>query len=227
MNIINNKNIKAIIFDMDGVLIDSEPLWKIAMEEVFRNIGCDLTRKDFEKTVGLRLDEVIDYWYEQKPWKEKTPKQVLDLIISEMVILIKKNGKPLKGVIETLQFLRKENYKIGLATSSYEILIECVLDTLEIKHFFDVTHSAEHENYGKPHPEVYINTAKMLAVSPLECIVIEDSLNGIISGKAAKMHVVCIPEKTHEINPKYQIADEILEDLNQFLAQLKKQFDVN
>ena len=121
----------------------------------------------------------------------------------------------------------KENYKIGLATSSYEILIKCVLNTLEIKHYFDVTHSAEHENYGKPHPEVYINTAKMLGVSPLECIVIEDSLNGIISGKAAKMHVVCIPEKTHEINPKYQIADEILEDLNQFLAQFKNQFHVN
>ena len=60
---------KAIIFDMDGVLIDSEPLWKIAMEEVFVSIGCPLTRKDFQKTVGLRLDEVIDYWYAHTGWE--------------------------------------------------------------------------------------------------------------------------------------------------------------
>jgi sugar-phosphatase len=221
MNEQSNRKFKAIIFDMDGVLIDSEPLWKIAMEGVFRNIGCDLTRNDFEKTVGLRLDEVINYWFQQKPWEAKTPKEVLNLIIAEMVNLISKNGKPLTGVIETLTYLKENNYKIGLATSSYEVLIESVLKTLDIKHFFDITHSAEHENYGKPHPEVYINTAKMLGVSPEDCIVIEDSLNGVISGKAAKMHVVCIPEKSHEINPKFQIADEILEDLHQFLAQFK------
>ena len=68
MNSIAIKEFEAVIFDMDGVLIDSEPLWKIAMEDVFKSVGCSLTRKDFQKTVGLRLDEVIEYWYEHTGW---------------------------------------------------------------------------------------------------------------------------------------------------------------
>ena len=72
-----NINIKAVIFDMDGVLIDSEPLWKIAMEESFHSVGCNLTRKDFQKTVGLRIDEVIEFWYNEpvleKVYETKVP----------------------------------------------------------------------------------------------------------------------------------------------------------
>ncbi len=221
MNNENLKKFKAIIFDMDGVLIDSEPLWKIAMEKVFHEVGCNLTRKDFEKTVGLRLDEVINFWYNHAPWKNFGPDEVLQKIIAEMVILIKTNGKPLPGVIESLTFFKSTGFKIGLATSSYEILIETVLETLNIAHFFDITHSAEHENYGKPHPEVYINTAKMLQVDSIECIVIEDSINGVIAGKAAKMHVICVPEKTHEPNKKLIIADEIFESLGEMLEEMK------
>ncbi|MES2587602.1 MAG: hexitol phosphatase HxpB [Bacteroidota bacterium] len=215
------KKYKAIIFDMDGVLIDSEPLWKIAMEEVFFEIGCKLTRKDFEKTVGLRLDEVISYWYKHFPWEEVSPEEVLERIIQKMIVLIQQNGEPLLGVINSLNYFKSTGFKIGLATSSYEVLIETVLETLNIKHFFDLTHSAEHENFGKPHPEVYINTAKMLKVEAQECIVIEDSINGVIAGKAARMHVICIPEKSHAPNSKLVIADELFENLEEMLEEMK------
>ena len=85
---IDLKNFDAVIFDMDGVLTDSEPLWKIAMEEVFRSVGCSLTRKDFQKTVGLRIDEVCDYWYNEGAWEGATPKEVEDKIMERMVELI-------------------------------------------------------------------------------------------------------------------------------------------
>jgi HAD superfamily hydrolase (TIGR01509 family) len=212
---------KGVIFDMDGVLIDSEPLWKIAMEEVFTKVGCPLTRNDFQKTVGLRIDEVISYWFNHTGWKNYSEKEVEDLIINRMVDLIQKNGEPLVGVIETLNFLKEKGVKIGLATSSYTVLIKAVLNTLNIESMFDFVHSAEDERYGKPHPAVYLTVADKLSIQPQNCLVIEDSLNGIISGKAAKMKVVCIPEKTHTPEPKLMLADYHFVTMNEFLNAIK------
>lgn len=203
----------AVIFDMDGVLIDSEPLWKIAMEEVFQSIGSVLTKQDFQKTVGLRLDEVIHFWHQHEGWKDVSPRDVEMRIVNKMQELIKKNPLPLAGVLETLHYLKSENKKIGLATSSYNVLIDTVLSELEIKHYFDVTHSAEEEQFGKPHPAVYLTVAERMQIQPIKCLVIEDSLNGIISAKAAKMKVVCIPEKTHFPEPKLILADYHYQDM--------------
>jgi sugar-phosphatase len=212
---------EAVIFDMDGVLIDSEPVWKIAMESVFHSVGCKLTREDFQKTVGLRIDEVIAYWYKHSPWENATIEEVEQAIVQKMVALISADGKPLLGVVDTLKFLKEKGLKIGLATSSYEVLIDTVLDTLDIRNYFDYTHSAENELYGKPHPAVYLTTAARLGVNPLKSLVIEDSINGVISGKAARMQVVCIPEKSHHPNPKLVLADYTFETMEEMLNAIQ------
>ena len=202
---------------MDGVLIDSEPLWKIAMEDVFSALGSKLTKEDFQKTVGLRIDEVIHFWNVTENWGVIDESKVVEDIISKMEELILANPFPLKGVIETLQFLKTKELKIGLATSSSKRLINAVLSSLNIKFFFDFTWSAEDESHGKPHPAVYLSVAKTLNVSPNKCLVIEDSYNGVISGLAARMNVVCIPEKTHFPNPKLALADFQFESMQEFL----------
>ena len=202
---------------MDGVLIDSEPLWKIAMEDVFSALGSKLTKEDFQKTVGLRIDEVIHFWNVTENWGVIDESKVVEDIISKMEELILANPSPLKGVIETLQFLKTKELKIGLATSSSKRLINAVLSSLKIKFFFDFTWSAEDESHGKPHPAVYLSVAKTLNVSPNKCLVIEDSYNGVISGLAARMKVVCIPEKTHFPNPKLALADFQFESMQEFL----------
>lgn len=214
-------NFEGVIYDMDGVLTDSEPLWKIAMEEVFKSVGCPLTKEDFQKTVGLRIDEVIAYWYNECPWPDKSPKEVEDAIIQRMVELLSERATPLPGVIESLKFFTEKGLKIGLATSSYQVLINCILDTLNIRSFFQTVHSAEFELFGKPHPAVYLTAAKNLGLDPRKCLVIEDSLNGIISGKAARMTVICVPEKTHHPEPKLILADTQFEDLNKLVAFFK------
>ena len=215
------QDFEAVIFDMDGVLIDSEPLWKIAMEEAFHSVGCMITKKDFQKTVGLRIDEVVEYWHKHSGWKDLSVKKVEDLIIQKMVRLIKENGDPLVGVLDTISFLKSQGLKVGLATSSYNILIDKVLDALGIRDAFDVVNSAEDEEFGKPHPAVYLTVANKLKVDPIKCLVIEDSLNGVIAGMAAKMNVVCIPEKTHNPERKLQLAHYLFEDMALFLEHIK------
>jgi sugar-phosphatase len=213
---------EAVIFDMDGVLIDSEPLWKIAMEEVFHSLGSTLKKSDFQKTVGLRIDEVIHFWNIQENWGVENERDVEEAIIVKMIELISQNAAPLAGVIETLDYLRSQNIKIGLGTSSSNRLIQVVLRELNIHSYFDVTHSAENEAFGKPHPAVYLTVAQQLQVSPNRCLVIEDSFNGVIAGLAAKMKVVCIPEKTHFPNPRLSVADFHFETMNEFLLEIQK-----
>jgi sugar-phosphatase len=208
---------EAVIFDMDGVLIDSEPLWKIAMDAVFSELGSTLQKSDFQKTVGLRIDEVIHFWNLHESWGIEDEEVVQEKIISKMEELIASNAQPLPGVIETLTFLKSKGLKIGLATSSSSRLIRIVLRELAIIDFFGFTHSAETEDYGKPHPAVYLTVAQKLAVHPTKCLVIEDSFNGVIAGLAAKMKVVCIPEKTHFSNPKLALADFQFETMNKML----------
>lgn len=214
---INRSQFDAVIFDMDGVLIDSEPLWKIAMEEAFQSVGCNITRKDFQKTVGLRIDEVVRFWHQERGWKGLTPKELEARIIQTMVKLIHENGEPLPGVLETIAYLRESGFKIGLGTSSYRVLINAVLETLGLTNAFDFTHSAEDEIHGKPHPAVYLTVAARLNVAPQRCLVIEDSFNGVVAGLAAQMKVACIPEKTHHPDDRLGIATQNFSDMNEFL----------
>lgn len=207
---------EAVIFDMDGVLIDSEPLWKIAEIKGFGKVGLDLTQTDCEETVGLRIDEVVKMWYKKKPWKNSTCEEVTIDIVNILIDEIKKNGKALPGVKEALEICDKAGLKIGLATSSYHSIIEAVLDKLDIRHYFEVVHSAEYEKFGKPHPAVFLTAAEKLGVDPVHCLVIEDSLNGVIAGKAARMKVIAVPELSHAYNPKINLADEIIDTLHEF-----------
>lgn len=216
------KNIDTVIFDMDGVLINSEPFWKEVEIKVFASVGIDFVAVGGEKTVGLRIDEVVDYWHTQYPWKQKAKADVVAEIMSEMTHVISTKGKAMKGVVELLEYLKNEGYKIGLATSSYEVLLEATLKVLGIENFFDVTNSAESLVYGKPHPEIYIKTAEDLKSTPENCLVIEDSLNGVIAGKAAKMKVIAVPDGTHSHEPKLFLADKICNDLNEVLELFKQ-----
>ncbi len=217
---------KAIIFDMDGVLIDSEPLWKIAEIKGFGKVGLDLTQTDCEETVGLRIDEVVKMWFQKKPWENISCEAVTIDIVNILIEEIKANGKALPGVINTLDMCQQAGLKIGLATSSYHSIIDAVLDKLNIRHYFDTIHSAEYERLGKPHPGVFLTAAEKLSVEPQNCLVIEDSLNGVIAGKAARMKVIAIPEQSHAYNPKLKLADEIIESLNDFsLTEARKMFE--
>ncbi len=215
------KEIKAVIFDMDGVLIDSEPLWRKAMIEGFASIGVLITEEDCKKTTGNRLKEVVEYWFEKLDILDFLPTEIEHRIINMLVKLINNEGKAISGVIEVINFCKNKNIKIGLATSSSNQLMEAVLEKLNLKNTFKSSISAENMEYGKPHPEVFLNCASQLQISPLECIVIEDSINGVIAAKAAFMKVIALPEQENINNHKFSIADYKLNNMQEVLKLFK------
>lgn len=201
------KGIKAAIFDMDGVIIDSEPIWRKVMINSFTEIGIPFSDEHCRITTGLRFKEVADFWFKKHGIDHISIDEFDELVITRLCDLIQKEGKPMKGVEEALKFFKQKGLKLGIGTSSNNKLMNTVVEVLKINHYFDVLCSAEHMTYGKPHPQVYLTCAEKLGVNPLECLVIEDSVNGIIAGKAAQMKVLAIPEEINYNNTKFSIAD--------------------
>lgn len=184
----------AVIFDMDGVLINSEPLWHVAEIEVFGALGVPLTPADCVKTTGRRIDEVARYWFEQSPWQGPPPERVARSIVARVCGLVTERGEAMPWAREAVRFVARQGVRVGLASSSDDVLIRAVLARLGIGSHFEVTHSAEHEPLGKPHPGVYLSTARKLGARPERCLAIEDSGNGIRAAVAAGMRVVVVPD---------------------------------
>jgi sugar-phosphatase len=210
--------IEAVIFDLDGLLIDSEPLWQEAEILVFKQVNLVLTSELCRQTQGLRIDEVVNYWYRQYPWANLSKLEVEELIVSKVIELIYLKGKPLPGVAQAIAFVKNQNVKIALASSSASQIIQAALQKLNLTEVFVEIYSAESEVLGKPHPGVYLTTAQKLNVPPQSCLALEDSLKGVLAAKAAHMKCIAIPEAIQQQNPQFAIADLILkslEELNQ------------
>ena len=186
--------IKAIVFDMDGLLIDSEPFWRRAEIATFRTVGLELTDDDCAKTMGVRVDEVVHYWFEQKPWNGISPEAVAESIVSEVIRLVRSEGKAMPGVRELIAFFRARGLPMAIASSSYQKLIDVVVSSLGIEQDIVLSYSAENEAFGKPHPGVYLTACKQLGVEPAAALAFEDSPNGVKAARAAGMRCVFVPE---------------------------------
>ncbi|MGP2469371.1 hexitol phosphatase HxpB [Yersinia sp. 2540 StPb PI] len=208
--------IKAAIFDMDGLLIDSEPLWLQAELDIFTNLGLDTSSRDsLPDTLGLRIDLVVKLWFQAMPWQGPSQAEVCNRIIVRAIELVEETRPVLPGVEYALDLCRQQGLKIGLASASPLRMQELVLDMLGVRNQFDCLVSAEYLPYSKPHPEVYLNAAADLGIDPLQCVTLEDSVNGMIATKAARMRSIVIPSLEYRADPRWVLADIKLESLEQ------------
>lgn len=207
--------LEATIFDMDGLLIDSEPLWQRAEKRVFGGLGLHLTTADCLQTIGLRIDEVARHWYERHPWEGPSCAEVASGILDTVVSLVREEGEAKPGAASAIEAARRAGSRLALASSSGSRLIEAVLDRLDLTTAFEVCRSAEHETHGKPHPAVFLTTADILGVDPRKCVVFEDSLRGVIAAKAAQMYCIAVPETSLDDLAPFAVADLLLDSLEE------------
>ncbi|MBD2795079.1 hexitol phosphatase HxpB [Xenorhabdus sp. 18] len=213
-------SIEAAIFDMDGLLIDSEPYWEQGEKSVFSELGLDLNLAEtLPDTLGLRIDQVVELWYQASPWQGTSKSEVEQRIIDHVVQSVKKNRPLLPGVEYALNLCRERGLKIGLASASPYEMLEQVLELFNLRHYFDVVVSAAHLPYSKPHPDVYLLAASQLGVSPIHCLTLEDSFNGMIATKAARMRSIVVPAAYHFDDPRWSLADIKLNSLEKLTIE--------
>lgn len=202
--------IEAIIFDMDGVLVDSERYWAQAEKEIFTELGVTLTDALTEQTRSMTTDEVIRFWYRHFPWENVSFEEVEDRVISRLIRLIESEDCVVPGVRSFIEDVRRRGYRVGLATNSPYRVIEPVLKKTGTWGLFEVLSSAEFEAKGKPHPDVYICTAGKLRTDPGRCLVIEDSHYGMLAARNAGMKVAAFTNGNRSL--RFDTADYYIHD---------------
>jgi HAD superfamily hydrolase (TIGR01509 family) len=207
--------IKAVIFDMDGVMIDSEPLWEkterillarrnIDYSPEYRDLIVGLNQRDSGKllrdtfSLGESVDEIISERID-----------ILTSIYEEELELV-------PALTPLLEALRPRGYLLAVASSSPLRVISFVLDMFSLRPYFDAVVSGECTENGKPHPDIYLHTAERLSVRPQECVAIEDSINGVRSATGAGMYCIAIPDKrlSREAFEKAHLILESMDELN-------------
>ncbi|EGT4274419.1 hexitol phosphatase HxpB [Cronobacter sakazakii] len=210
------RQILAAIFDMDGLLIDSEPLWDQAELEVMATLGVDTSRRhELPDTLGLRIDLVVALWFAQQPWNGPSVDEVTQRIITRAMTLVEEKRPLLPGVADAIALCKAQGLKVGLASASPLRMLERVLTLFDLREQFDVLASAEHLPYSKPHPQVYLDAAAKLGVDPLCCVTLEDSVNGMVATKAARMRSIVVPAEENRSDARWALANVRLNSLTE------------
>jgi sugar-phosphatase len=202
--------IEAVVFDMDGVLVDSEPIWRAVEREVFAGVGIEVTEEDLLETMGVRVADVVERWHRRHPWDEPSRQEVAEAIVQ--------GGALNEDAVRAVEYIHELGLRLALASSSPMRLIRAVLSLGGLSDRFDVVLTAEDEERGKPDPAVYVSAARELRVPADRCLAVEDSINGVRSAKAAGMVCVAIP--VSGVTEGFEGADLVLGSIEEFDARV-------
>lgn len=182
----------AAIFDMDGVLVESTHLWKRAEREVFARVDIHISEQMSKATESMTTAEATAYWHRFRPWHGPSLRDVEQAVVRRVAELISSSGISLPGVQDTLDACRRLAWRTALASNSPLTLCMHVLGTLQLSHDWDAIVSAETVARGKPAPDIFMHTAKLLGVPASRCLVFEDSPSGVHAAREAGMTVIAV-----------------------------------
>jgi HAD superfamily hydrolase (TIGR01509 family) len=205
----------ASIFDMDGLLIDSEVLWHEAEIEILGRLGVPLDPTGCRTTKGMFVGEVTVHWHGRYPWSGPSPDEVAVTIVDRVIELIYAKGALKPGAVHAIDLCAARGWPLAVASSSQYRLIDAALEHFGLRDRFALVHSAQDEDYGKPHPAVFISAALKLGALPHRCLVWEDAPAGVLAAKAARMACIAVPEPGEDTHPGFGLADLVVDSLNE------------
>jgi HAD superfamily hydrolase (TIGR01509 family) len=204
--------IRAVVFDLDGVLVDSEHVWDAAREELARERGGRWHEGAQRDMMGMSSTEWSRYMHEVIGVPDE-PEEISAEVVRRLERIYREHLPMVDGAVEAVERLAAR-WPLGVASSSNRPIIDLVLELSGLARFFSATVSSEEVPRGKPAPDVYVEAAKRLEVDPAVCAAVEDSHNGILSARAAGMRVIAIP------NPRYPPAADALAEADNVLASI-------
>jgi HAD superfamily hydrolase (TIGR01509 family) len=212
--------IQAVIFDMDGLLVDSEPVWFAARCELLARFGKRWSESDQERLMGVSTATWVEY-VTRKLEGAMAPEEVLHTIVGMMASAYESGDVPLlPGASEALEYC-VGRYRVGLASGSPRLLIDAALTGADWRRCFERVISSDECARGKPAPDVYIEIMSRMGLSPETTVVVEDSVAGILAGKAAGAKVVAVPRGfTSPDSEALDQADSRLESLHSLASVL-------
>jgi mannitol-1-/sugar-/sorbitol-6-/2-deoxyglucose-6-phosphatase len=214
--------VDAVILDMDGLLVDTEPVWRVAESAVFAELGISLSERDLLDSTGQPIDEVIVNWRRRSDGDRSsgltgvdlTDAEVADRITDHVMAQVMTEGQPMPGVTATIARFERYRISLAIASSSPLRLIDAVCDRLGLVGI-QVRCSGLDEVQAKPAPDVYLTAARRLGVAPASCLALEDSPAGVSAAKSAGMRCVAVPDPLLIADPRYRDADLVISSLTE------------
>ena len=205
---------RAVVFDLDGVLWDGEPLYHEAFNVVLRPLGHEVTATEYEQIIGSSVEAAWE-WVIGRFKLSGPPEQFLAAYDAAVLDLLARPVEPLPGVRETIARLKSIPVPVGLASASLRQWVDATLAGIGLTDEFDTTVSASEVEHAKPAPDLYLQAAEKLGVPAAECIAVEDTRTGVASARAAGMYVVQVRAASTAL-PPIEEADAVIESYAEF-----------
>ncbi len=205
---------RAVVFDLDGVLWDGEPLYREAFNVVLRPLGHEVTVPEYDKIIGSSVEAAWD-WVIGRFRLTGPPEQFLADYDAAVLDLLAQPVEPLPGVRETIARLKSIPVPVGLASASLRQWVDATLAGIGLASEFDATVSASEVEHAKPAPDLYLQAAEKLGVPAAECVAVEDTRTGVASARAAGMYVVQVRAASTAL-PPIDEADAVIESYAEF-----------